>query len=196
MPLERIARRFMPASPFLSRRSTQVALLVAGAFFMENLDGTVIATALPQMARSFDTTPASLAIGMTAYLLTLAVCIPASGWMADRFGARTVFAGAIALFTLASVCCAASGGVVAFTLARILQGGAGALMTPVGRLVVLRGTAKAHLMRAVATLTWPALTAPVLGPPLGGFITHVFSWRWIFLINVPLGLAGFVLALR
>lgn len=186
----------MPVSPFLSRRSTQVALLVAGAFFMENFDGTVIATALPQMARSFGTTPASLAIGMTAYLLTLAVFIPASGWIADRFGARTVFAGAIALFTLASVACAASDGIVAFTLARILQGGAGALMTPVGRLVVLRGTAKADLMQAIATLTWPALVAPVLGPPLGGFITHAFSWRWIFLINVPLGVAGLVFARR
>ena len=178
------------------QRSTQVSLLVAGAFFMENLDGTVIATALPKMAESFDTTPESLAIGLTAYLLTLAVFIPASGWVADRFGARPVFAGAIALFTVASVLCGLSQSTSAFTLARVLQGGAGALMTPVGRLVVLRGTAKTDLMRAIAILTWPALTAPVFGPPLGGFITDYSSWRWIFFINVPLGIVGFFYTFR
>lgn len=186
----------MPSLPsFFRQRSTAVALLVAGAFFMENLDGTIIATALPQMARDFRSTPEALATGMTAYLLTLAVFIPASGWIADRFGARPVFGFAIVAFTAASVLCGASGGVVGFTLARILQGAAGALMVPVGRLVVLRGTERRDLMRAIATLTWPALTAPVLGPPLGGFITHTFSWRWIFFINVPLGIVAFGLAL-
>ncbi|WP_131113918.1 MFS transporter [Lichenihabitans psoromatis] len=187
----------MQTSPsFVPQRSTLVALLVAGAFFMENLDGTVIATALPQMAKSFGTTPGSLAIGMTAYLLTVAVFIPASGWVADRYGARPVFASAVALFTIASILCGLSIDTLTFTLARILQGAAGALMTPVGRLVVLRGTAKQDLMRAIATLTWPALTAPVLGPPLGGFITTVASWRWIFFINVPIGIMGLGLALR
>lgn len=178
----------------LSRQLSPVALLVAGAFFMENLDGTVIATALPPMAQSFQTTPPALAIGMTAYLLTLAVFIPASGWAADRFGARRVFMAATALFTVASVLCGLSQGRWQFTAARILQGGGGALMVPVGRLVVLRGTAKPDLMRAIATLTWPALVAPVLGPPVGGFIAAYASWRWIFFLNVPLGAAGLVLA--
>ncbi len=181
-------------APTPSRRLSPVALLVAGAFFMENLDGTVIATALPSMAQSFGTTPPALAIGMTAYLLTLAVFIPASGWAADRFGARRVFMAAIALFTAASVLCGLSQGRWEFTAARILQGGGGALMVPVGRLVVLRGTAKPDLMRAIATLTWPALVAPVLGPPVGGFIATYASWRWIFFLNVPLGVAGLVLA--
>ena len=181
-------------APAPSRRLSPVALLVAGAFFMENLDGTVIATALPQMAQSFRTTPPALAIGMTAYLLTLAVFIPASGWAADRFGARRVFMAAMALFTVASVLCGLSQGRWEFVAARILQGGGGALMVPVGRLVVLRGTAKPDLMRAIATLTWPALVAPVLGPPVGGFIATYASWRWIFFLNVPLGAAGLLLA--
>lgn len=161
---------------------------------MENLDGTVIATALPSMAASFGTSAPALAIGMTAYLLTLAVFIPASGWAADRFGARRVFMTAMAVFTLASILCGLSETRIQFTLARIAQGCGGALMVPVGRLVVLRGTAKPDLLRAVATLTWPALVAPVLGPPVGGFITAYASWRWIFFLNVPLGIAGLILA--
>jgi len=177
------------------RQSSVIALLVAGALFMEQLDGTVIATALPQMALSFGVAPVDLNIGMSAYLLTVAVFIPASGWVTDRFGARTVFASAIALFTLSSVLCAASGSLTAFTLARILQGVGGAMMVPVGRLIVLRTTEKENLIRAIAFLTWPALTAPVLGPPLGGFITTYSSWPWIFLLNVPLGLVGLALAL-
>ena len=182
----------LTASP--PSRLSPVALLVAGAFFMENLDGTVIATALPPMAQSFGTTPPALAIGMTAYLLTLAVFIPASGWAADRFGPRRVFMTAVAVFTVASVLCGVSQGPWEFTAARILQGCGGALMVPVGRLVVLRGTAKEDLMRAIATLTWPALVAPVLGPPVGGFIATYASWRWIFFLNVPLGAAGLALA--
>ncbi len=175
---------------------TPVALLVAGAFFMENLDGTVIATALPRMAQSFHAAPAALATGMSAYLVTLAVFIPASGWAADRFGAGRVFTAAVALFTFASVLCGASRSPLQFTAARVLQGCGGALMTPVGRLVVLRDTPKPALMRAIATLTWPALVAPVLGPPLGGFIAAATSWRWIFLINLPIGLAGLLLSRR
>src|SRR5712691_7729968 len=127
-------------SPPRFQHSTLVALLVAGAFFMENLDGTVIATALPQMAQTFGASPVDLNMGMTAYLLTLAVFIPVSGWVADRFGARTVFAAAIGLFTLASILCGMSSGLWEFTAARILQGMGGALMVPVGRLVVMRKT--------------------------------------------------------
>src|SRR6266849_2624595 len=177
------------------RQSVVIALLVAGALFMEQLDGTVIATALPQMAQSFGVAAVDLNIGMSAYLLTVAVFIPASGWVTDRFGARTVFASAIVTFTLSSVLCAASGTLGQFTAARVLQGIGGAMMVPVGRLIVLRNTEKQHFVRMIAYLTWPALTAPVVGPPLGGLITTYSSWHWIFLLNVPLGVAGLGLAL-
>ena len=177
------------------QRASLVALLVAGAFFMENLDGTVIATALPQMALSFGSNPVDLNMGMTAYMLTLAVFIPVSGWIADRLGARTVFSSAIGVFTLASILCGFSAGLWQFTAARILQGIGGAMMVPVGRLVVLRITEKKDLLRAISYITWPGLAAPVLGPPLGGFITTYSSWRWIFYLNVPLGVAALALAL-
>jgi EmrB/QacA subfamily drug resistance transporter len=182
-------------SPLALRQSVVIALLVAGAFFMEQLDGTVIATALPQMARSFGVAPVDLNIGMSAYLLTVAVFIPASGWLTDRFGAQTVFASAIVTFTVASVLCAASASLWAFTAARVLQGIGGAMMVPVGRLIVLRNTEKRHFVRMIAYLTWPALAAPVVGPPLGGLITTYSSWQWIFLLNVPLGVAGLAFAL-
>ena len=179
----------------MQRQSRMVALLVAGAMFMEQLDGTVIATALPQMAGSFAVAAVDLNIGMSAYLLTLAVFIPASGWVADKFGGRTVFTWAIVTFTLASILCGLSQEFWQFIAARILQGVGGAMMVPTGRLIVLRNTEKQHLMRAIAYLTWPALSAPILGPPLGGLITAYASWRWIFLLNVPLGLLATVLAL-
>lgn len=172
------------------------ALLVAGAFFMEFLDGTVIATALPDMARDFGVTAVELNIGISAYLITLAVLIPASGWIADRFGARAIFTLALAIFTLASVFCGLSTEVHIFVAMRILQGVGGALMVPVGRLAVLRTTPKHQLIKAIATLTWPALVAPIIGQPLGGFITRYASWHWIFFINVPLGLAAIILSLR
>ncbi|HBV6324890.1 MFS transporter [Klebsiella pneumoniae] len=172
------------------------ALLVAGAFFMEFLDGTVIATALPDMARDFGVTAVELNIGISAYLITLAVLIPASGWIADRFGARAIFTLALAIFTLASVFCGLSTEVHIFVAMRILQGVGGALMVPVGRLAVLRTTPKHQLIKAIATLTWPALVAPIIGPPLGGFITRYASWHWSFFINVPLGLAAIILSLR
>ncbi|WP_085315563.1 MFS transporter [Derxia lacustris] len=183
-----------PAAP--PRASLAVTLLVAGSFFMENLDGTVIVTALPAMAADFGVAPIDLNLGTSAYLIALAVFATASGWIADRFGTRRVFAGAIVLFTLASLLCAASGALPMFVAMRVLQGLGGALMVPVGRLVVLRGTPRHELIRAIATLTWPALVAPVLGPPVGGFITEHFGWQWIFLLNLPLGLLAFALALR
>jgi len=163
---------------------------------MENLDGTVITTALPQIARSFGTDPVGLNIGITAYLLAMAVFVPLSGWIADRVGARTTFASAIVVFILSSVLCGVANGVATFTAARIVQGIGGAMMVPVGRLVVLRNTEKRDLVRAISTIVWPGLVAPVLGPPLGGFITDHASWRWIFFINVPLGLIALFFAFR
>ena len=174
---------------------TSVALLVAGTFFMENLDGTVITPAIPKMALSFAVPPVALNTGVSAYMLTVGVFIPVSGWMANRFGARKVFASAIALFTLASLLCALAPTLSSFVLMRILQGIGGAMMVPVGRFVVLRVTPKEQLMRAIATLTWPALVAPVLGPPLGGWLSEHVSWRWIFWLNLPLGAIAFVAAL-
>src|SRR5258706_4191657 len=167
-------------APASTHRSVCVALLVAGAFFMENLDGTVIATALPQMAASFRVSPVDLNLGMTAYMLTLAVFIPVSGWVADRLGACTVFSAAIGLFTFASILCGITNGLWQFTAARILQGIGGAMMVPVGRLGVLGITEKKDLMRLIAYITWPGLVAPVMGPPVGGFITPFFLWGWVF----------------
>ncbi|QET66900.1 MFS transporter [Citrobacter werkmanii] len=178
------------------RGLSPAALLVAGAFFMEFIDGTVIATALPDMAKSFGVQAVDLNIGISAYLITLAVLIPASGWIADRFGARKVFTLALAIFTLASVLCGLSTSLESFVAMRILQGVGGALMVPVGRLAVLRTTPKHQLITAIATLTWPALVAPIIGPPLGGFITSYANWRWIFFINVPLGILAIALARR
>jgi EmrB/QacA subfamily drug resistance transporter len=177
-------------------RNSPIVWLVAGAFFMENLDATVVVTAVPEMARSFHVDPVDINIGITAYVLTLAVLIPISGWMTDRFGARTIFGSAIAIFTVGSALCGFSTSLTAYTLARILQGVGGAMMVPVGRLVVLRATEKHHLISAIATITWPGLAAPVLGPPLGGFITYYFSWQWIFFLNIPLGLIALPIALR
>ncbi|WP_246665015.1 DHA2 family efflux MFS transporter permease subunit [Neorhizobium sp. P12A] len=189
------ARRPADAAPATTSRSLLIALLVAGAFFMENLDGTVIATALPQMAVSFGVRPVDLNIGMSAYLLTLAVFIPISGWISDRFGARSVFATAVVVFTVASVLCGFANGVGMFVAMRIVQGVGGAMMVPVGRLVVLNNTPKDQLISAIATITWPALVAPILGPPLGGFITDHATWRWIFFLNLPLGVLAFVFAM-
>ncbi|MBV8621380.1 MAG: MFS transporter [Curvibacter sp.] len=167
-------------------RMTWLPYIVAATFFMEYLDTTVIATALPQMAHSFGVGPNSLSLGMTAYMLALAIFIPASGWVADRFGSRSVFFGAVAIFTAASLLCGLSDNVLEFTAARVLQGLGGAMMVPVGRLIVVRSTDKSRLMQAISTITWPGIVAPVVGPPLGGFITTFASWRWVFLINLPL----------
>ena len=172
-----------------------IALLVAGAFFMQSIDATMIVTAMPAMGSSFTVEPVDISLGISAYLLALAVLIPVSGWVADVLGARRVFAAAVVVFTVASILCGASPGLYSFIAARILQGAGGSMMVPVGRLVVLNNTPKEKLISAIAALTWPALVAPVLGPPLGGWITVHFGWRWIFWVNVPLGIAAFVAAL-
>jgi EmrB/QacA subfamily drug resistance transporter len=170
-----------------------VPLIVAVALFMENMDSTVIATSLPAIAADLGTSPLTLKLAVTSYLLSLAVFIPASGWTADRFGARTVFRAAIAVFMLGSIGCALATSIEAMVTARIVQGMGGAMMTPVGRLVLVRSIEKRDLVDAMAWVTVPAMIGPVIGPPLGGFITTYFSWHWIFLINVPIGLLGLVL---
>lgn len=172
-----------------------LTLLVAGTFFMENLDGTILSTAAPSIARSFHVDSPSVSVAITAYLLTLAVVIPLSGWLTDRIGARPVFITAIAIFTLASAACAFSTSLTMLTVLRIVQAIGGAMMVPVGRLVVLRSTRKSDIIRAIAWLTWPALFAPVVAPFLGGLITTYASWPWIFLLNIPLGIAGVVAAI-
>ncbi|KUM37730.1 MFS transporter [Arthrobacter sp. EPSL27] len=176
--------------------SPRLALLVAATFFMEFLDGTVLTTAIPSIAVDFSVPSADVNITMTAYLTTVAMGIPLSGWLAERVGARRVFCLAIAVFTVASLLCALSQDLTTLTLSRVLQGAGGAMMVPVGTLVVLRGTAKKDLLRATAYLVWPGLLAPVLAPLVGGALTEFLSWHWIFLINLPLGLAAFVAALR
>jgi EmrB/QacA subfamily drug resistance transporter len=173
-----------------------LALLVAGALFMEILDGTVIAPAAPLIADDLGIRAVDVNIAISGYLVTVAVLIPISGWAADRFGVRRVFTVAIAIFTLASVGCALAPNLATLTATRILQGVGGALMVPVGRLAVLRATAKADLIRAIAYLTWPALLAPVLAPAVGGVLSQYASWRWIFVINLPLGVAGLLLTRR
>ncbi len=173
-----------------------VTLIVAVALFMEQMDSTVIATSLPAIAADLHEDPVALKLALTSYLLSLAVFIPLSGWVADRFGARTVFRAAIAVFTLGSAACGFAQGLPDLVAYRIVQGLGGAMMVPVGRLVILRSVPKAELISALAWLTVPALMGPVIGPPLGGFITTFASWRWIFWINIPIGIVGIILATR
>ncbi len=173
-------------------RRTATSLLVAGTMFMEILDSTVITTALPAIAKDFNTAAAHLSLGVSAYLVALTMFIPISGWAADRYGARRIFSLALVIFTLASVLCALCSNLTEFTFARVLQGLGGAMMVPVGRLVVLRDTPKQQLVRAIAILTWPALAAPLIGPVLGGWIASHWSWHWIFILNVPLGVIALI----
>ncbi|HLW70471.1 MAG TPA: MFS transporter [Candidatus Binataceae bacterium] len=170
-----------------------VPTIVGCALFMQTLDSTVIATALPVIARSMGQNPIRLNLAITSYLLSLAVFIPISGWVADRFGARTVFRAAIAVFTLGSIFCGLSSTLMELVLARVLQGFGGAMMVPVGRLVVLRIVPKSGLVDAMSWLTIPAVLGPVFGPPVGGFIVTYSSWRWIFFMNVPIAIMGVIL---
>ncbi|UXM95861.1 DHA2 family efflux MFS transporter permease subunit [Bartonella sp. HY329] len=169
-------------------------LVLAVALFMENMDANVISTSLPAIARDLDTSPIALKLALTSYLVSLAIFIPVSGWMADRFTARHIFRIAMAVFIFGSILCAISNSLTGFVCARFLQGIGGAMMSPVGRVLLIRSTPKADLINALAWLTMPALIGPLIGPPLGGFITTYFSWHWIFLINVPIGLLGMFFA--
>jgi len=156
--------------------------------FMELLDGTALTTAAPRVAAAFKVSSVTMAVPISAYLVTVAAFIPVGGWAVDRFGGRRVFALAVLLFTAASALCAVAPTLPTLDAARIAQGVGGALMVPVGRLVVLRGIKREEVIRAIAFLTWPALAAPLLGPLVGGLLATYASWRWIFLLNVPLGI--------
>ena len=178
------------------RRTLLLPLIIACALFMENMDSTVIATSLPVIAADLGVNPISLKLALTAYLVSLAVFIPVSGWMADRFGSLTVFRLAIGVFMLGSLTCGFSSSLDGFVAARFLQGMGGAMMVPVGRLILLKSVPKNELVQAMSYLTIPALLGPVFGPPLGGFISTYFHWRWIFFINIPIGILGIYLATR
>jgi EmrB/QacA subfamily drug resistance transporter len=172
------------------QREHVIAAIVAVALFMEQVDSTIIATALPAIAADLGTTPLKLNVAVTAYLLALAIFIPLSGWMADRFGARNVFRTAIVVFMTGSICCAMSNSLPPFVASRILQGMGGAMMTPVARLIILRTVDKSELIKAMAFMSIPGLAGPMFGPPLGGLIVTIATWHWIFFVNIPIGLFG------
>ena len=178
------------------RPSALIPLIVACALFMENMDSTVITTSLPAIAADIGEPPLALKLALTSYLVSLAVFIPISGWVADRVGARTVFAAAIVVFMGGSILCAFAGSLPHFVIARFVQGMGGAMMVPVGRLVLMRAIPKHEYVAALNYLTIPALVGPVVGPALGGAITLYFHWRWIFIINVPISILGLFLVLK
>src|SRR5256884_2620464 len=179
----------------MQQRSRQlvVSLIVACAMFMQSLDATISATALPAIGESIGESPLRLNVAITCYLLSLAVFIPISGWTADRFGARRVFSAAIVVFTVGSIGCGFADSLWMLVVARIVQGVGGAMMVPVGRLVLLRTVPKSELVRAMSYVSVPALIGPVIGPPLGGLIVTYTSWHWIFFINIPIGALGVLL---
>ena len=177
------ASRFMPA-------------VMASALFMDLLDTAALGTALPTMAREFHTEPLHLKLALTAYLMTMAILVPASGWLADRFGARRVFVNAVRIYLIGSLCCGLSNSLAQLVAARILQGIGGAMMTPVARLIVVAMTPREQLVSAMNIFTMPAVLGPMLGPPLAGLLLQVASWRWIFFLNLPVGVLGIVTVLR
>lgn len=180
----------------LSPQSRNVALVVAAALFTQMLDGVIIVTALPQMSRDFHVATLEMSIGVTIYMLAVAICIPAAAWLADTFGAKRVFLTAIAVFTVTSISCGLAQDLGQFVVARALQGAGGAVLFPVGRIIVLRTAQKSEIVPAIGLTIWPALFAPVIGPALGGFLTEYISWHWNFWINIPLGIIAFVLVSR
>jgi EmrB/QacA subfamily drug resistance transporter len=179
-----------------SPQARNVALVVAASFFIQILDGVIIVTALPQMAADFRVDTLQMSIGVTIYMLASAIFIPAAGWLSDRFGARRIFMAAMALFTLASLACGAAEDLTQFSIARFVQGIGGAILLPVGRVLVLRNATKAEIVPAIGLTVWPALFAPVLGPAIGGFFTTYVSWHWNFWVNIPLGIIGLLLTYR
>jgi len=177
-------------------RAFLIPLIISCALFMENMDATVITTALPALAHDFGRDPVSLKLALISYVVGLGVFIPICGWMADRYGSRTVFTSAIAVFLTGSMLCGVSQSLGVLVLARFVQGVGGAMMVPVGRIIIFRAVPRSQLVRAIGYLTVPALFGPVLGPPIGGLITSTVGWRWVFFINVPIGLFGIALARR
>lgn len=173
-----------------------IPFAIAFAMFMETLDSTILGTAIPHIALSLQVSPISLKIALTSYLLSLAIFIPISGWFADRFGTKKVFIAALSVFTLGSLFCALANTLVMLVLARILQGLGGAMMMPVGRLILLKSFPRNELVKATNFVTMPALIGPALGPVLGGLIVSWVSWRWIFIVNIPFGLLGILFAYR
>lgn len=193
-------RDTVAADPTLSKTEQRairmIPYIVGCALFMQMLDATVVATALPTMAADLNTSVIRMNAIITSYLLAVAVFVPVSGWAADRFGARRIFLAAILLFTLSSVACAASQSLEQLVAARVVQGLAGAMMVPVGRIILLRRVPKTELLRAMSVLTLPALFGPILGPPVGGFLVTYTTWHWIFLMNIPVGILGIILVLK
>ena len=187
------ARQEAPKSPWAARMAI---IAVASALFMQSIDSTALSTALPTLARAFATNPIHLKLCLTAYIMALAVFVPASAWMADRFGARRVFMGAMMVFLAGSVLCALSQSLAQLVGARILQGAGGAMMTPVGRIIVVGSHPREQLVRAMVWLTTPAMLGPILGPPLSGFILSFADWPWIFYINIPVGILGVAAVFR
>jgi MFS family permease len=175
------------------RTGPLLPMIIGTALFMQTLDSTVISNALPTMAKALNENPVTLNLAITAYLLAAAAFLPISAWIADRFGAKHVFRAAIIGFAVSSLLCGLSQNLPELIAARMLQGVAGAMMMPVGRLVLLRSVPKSELVQALSYLTMPAMLGPILGPPVGGFIVTFWSWRWIFFINVPMGILGLVL---
>ena len=180
----------------LTPHSRNVALVVAATLFMQFLDGVIIVTALPRMAQDFGVGTLEMSLGVTIYMLAVTICIPAAAWLADTFGAKRVFLASIAAFTVTSVLCGLAQDLGQFAVARALQGAGGAVLFPVGRMIVLRAAQKSEIVAAIGLTIWPALFAPVIGPALGGFLTEYVSWHWNFWINIPLGILAFVLVAR
>ena len=176
--------------------SSLVPAIIGSAMLMQTLNATVLSTALPTMARSLGEDPVHLSSAITVYLLASAVFLPISGWAADKFGAKRIFMAAIVLYTVACTACGFAGNLAELLIARLFQGAAGAMMGPVGRLVLLRSTPKHDLVRAMSVLTMPSLLGPVIGPPLGGLIVTYGSWRWIFFLNLPIAVVGLFLVWR
>src|SRR5580692_6911058 len=183
---------FAPPNPSAASRRL-LPWLVAVALFMESLDTTILNTAVPAISSALHVAPLSMKAVLASYTLSLAVFIPISGWMADRFGTRLVFASAIGIFTLGSFLCGISSNIHWLVAFRILQGCGGAMMVPVGRLTLVRTFAKSDLLRAMSFVSIPALVAPMLGPIAGGLIVGYLQWRLIFFVNIPIGLAGLIL---